>query len=62
MTEEYQQALVKHCIPRQLVFVAERLRSLKQTRYSCNDINAINNMGMLPGGYFVNHRFNDTIN
>jgi hypothetical protein len=25
-----------------------------------NDINAIKSMGMLPGGYHINHRFTDT--
>ena len=48
-------------IPRQLVFVAERLmKSPSRPGTADNDINAINNMGMLPGGYYVNHRFNDT--
>ena len=48
-------------IPRQLVFVAERLmKSPNRVATADNDINAINSMGMLPGGYFVNHRFTDT--
>jgi hypothetical protein len=48
-------------IPRQLVFVAERLmKSPNRVGTADNDINAINSMGMLPGGYHVNHRFTDT--
>jgi len=50
-------------IPRQLVFVAERLlKSPGRVGTADNDINAIGNMGMLPKGYFVNHRFTDTNN
>jgi len=47
-------------IPRQLVFVAERLmKSQGRPGTADNDINAINNMGMIPNGYYTNHRFSD---
>jgi hypothetical protein len=47
-------------IPRQLVFVAERLlASPYKPGSSDNDVNAIKSTGMLPGGYHVNHRFSD---
>ena len=47
-------------IPRQLVFVAERLMaSPYRPGTADNDVNAIKSTGMIPGGYFVNHRFND---
>jgi hypothetical protein len=47
-------------IPRQLVFVAERiLKSPYRPGVADNDINALNTMGKLPGGYHVNHRFTD---
>ena len=52
-------------IPPQLVFVAERLLqsqlrpSAAASTFAPNDINAIKNKGMLPKGYFVNHRFTD---
>ena len=45
-------------IPRQLVFVAERLMaSPDRVGTADNDVNAIVSKGMIPGGYFVNHRF-----
>ena len=45
-------------IPRQLVFVAERLMaSPYRVGTADNDVNAIVSKGMIPGGYFVNHRF-----
>jgi len=48
-------------IPRQLLFVAERImRSPYRPATADNDVNAIYNTGMLPGGYHVNHRFTDT--
>lgn len=47
-------------IPRQLVFVAERLlMSPGRVGTADNDINAINAMGAMPGGFHVNHRFTD---
>ena len=47
-------------IPRQLVFIAERiLRSPYRPGVSDNDINALYNMGKLPKGFSVNHRFTD---
>lgn len=48
-------------IPRQLVFIAERiLRSPAQSGNANNDLNALASTGMLPGGIHVNHRFTDT--
>jgi hypothetical protein len=45
-------------IPRQLVFVAERLMaSPYRVGTADNDVNAIVSTGMVPGGYHVNHRF-----
>jgi hypothetical protein len=45
-------------IPRQLVFVAERLlASPYRPATADNDVNALVSKGMLPGGYHVNHRF-----
>ena len=50
----------KLIVPPQLQFVADRLlMSPGRTATSDNDINAINNMGMLPEGYVVNHYLND---
>ena len=47
-------------VPRQLVFVAERLlASPYKPGSSDNDVNAVKSTGMLPGGYSVNHRFSD---
>lgn len=50
-------------IPRNLVFVAERLLggpANMRPETANRDINAIVSRGMLPGGYVVNHRFTDT--
>ncbi len=45
-------------IPRQLVFVAERLMaSPYRPGTADNDVNALVSKGMLPGGYHINHRF-----
>ena len=50
-------------IPRQLVFVAERLMaSPYRVGTADNDVNAIVSKGMIPGGYHVNHRFSDANN
>jgi phage major head subunit gpT-like protein len=47
---------MKLIIPPQLVFVADRLLNTPgRVGTSDNDINAINNMGMLPDGYVVNN-------
>lgn len=48
-------------VPPQLQFVAERiLKSPARVATADNDLNAVKSMGMLPGGYSVNHRFTDT--
>jgi hypothetical protein len=48
-------------IPRQLVFVAERiLKSPYRVGVADNDINAMASRNALPGGFMVNHRFTDT--
>ena len=50
----------KIVVPPQLVFVADRiLNSTLRSGTSDNDINAIKNTGVLPGGYTVNHYLND---
>tara|TARA_R100000781_G_scaffold68669_1_gene43270 strand:- start:971 stop:1888 length:918 start_codon:yes stop_codon:yes gene_type:complete len=50
----------KLVVPPQLVFVADRiLNSTLRSGTSDNDINAIKNTGVLPGGYTVNHYLND---
>ena len=50
-------------IPRQLVFIAERLMaSPYRVGTADNDVNAIVSKGMIPGGYHVNHRFSDSNN
>ena len=42
-------------------FTAERiLNSPGKTGGDDNDINALNNMGLIPKGYYVNRRFTDT--
>ena len=47
-------------IPRQMVFVAERLMaSPYRPGTADNDVNAIKSTGMIPGGYHINHRFTD---
>ena len=51
----------KLVVPPQLVFVADRLlNSPGRVGTSDNDINAVNNMGMLPQGYTVNNYLTDT--
>ena len=48
-------------IPKELQFTAERLmKSTLRTGTADNDINAINNMGMVPEGYRVNNFLTDT--
>ena len=48
-------------IPRQLVFVAERLMaSPYRVGTADNDVNAIVSKGMVAGGYHVNHRFTNS--
>jgi hypothetical protein len=48
-------------IPRQLVFVAERiLKSPARVGTADNDLNALSSTGKFPGGVFINHRFTDT--
>ena len=48
-------------IPRQLVFVAERLMaSPYRVGPADNDVNAIVSKGMIAGGYHVNHRFTNS--
>ena len=50
----------KLVVPPQLVFVADRiLNSDKRSGTADNDVNAIRNTGVLPGGYTVNHYLND---
>ena len=51
----------KMIIPVNLQFVAERLMKTQlRVGTSDNDINAIANMGMIPGGYVINHYLTDT--
>jgi hypothetical protein len=50
----------KLIIPPQLVFVADRiLNSPQRSGTADNDINAIKNTNVLPGGYSVNHYLTD---
>ena len=50
----------KLVVPPQLVFVADRiLNSQQRSGTADNDINAIKNTGVLPGGYSVNHYLTD---
>ena len=50
----------KLVIPPQLVFVADRiLNSAQRSGTADNDINAIKNTGVMPGGYVVNHYLSD---
>ena len=52
---------VKMIIPSALQFTADRLmNSAQRVGTADNDINAIRNMGMIPGGYSVNHYLTDT--
>ena len=47
-------------VPPQLVFVADRiLNSQGRTGTADNDLNSINNTGVVPGGYSVNHYLSD---
>ena len=51
----------KLILPVNLQFVADRiLESTLRVGTADNDINALKNMGMLPGGYTVNHYLTDT--
>lgn len=51
----------KLVIPPALQFVAERLlKTVGRVGTNDNDINAIKNMGSIPGGYTVNHWLTDT--
>ena len=48
-------------IPDELQFVAQRLLYTDlRVDTANNDLNAIKSMGLLPGGFAVNHRFTDT--
>ena len=50
----------KMVVPPQLQFVADRLLNTEgRTGTADNDINAIKNMGMVSGGYVVNHYLTD---
>jgi hypothetical protein len=50
----------KMVVPPQLQFVADRLLNTEgRTGTADNDINAIKNMGMISGGYVVNHYLTD---
>jgi len=52
---------VKMIVPSELQFTAERLmKSQGRVGTADNDINAIVSMGMVPGGYTVNHYLTDT--
>jgi hypothetical protein len=52
---------MKMIIPPQLQFTADRLlNTAGRTGTADNDINAIKNMGMIAGGYTVNHYLTDT--
>ena len=52
---------MKLIIPSNLQFTADRLMNSKgRVGTADNDINAINNMGMIPEGYTVNHYLVDT--
>jgi hypothetical protein len=51
---------MKLIIPKELVFVAERLmKSTLRPGTADNDVNAIKNRGMLPQGYTINHFLTD---
>ena len=48
-------------VPSALQFTADRLmNSAGRTGTADNDINALRNMGMIPGGYSINHYLTDT--
>jgi len=47
-------------VPPQLMFDAERLlQTIQQPGTANNDVNAVRSMGLIPGGYKVNHYFTD---
>ena len=51
----------KLVIPPDLMFIAERLlKSEGRVSTADNDINAVKSMGVIPGGFSVNHYLNDT--
>jgi hypothetical protein len=51
----------KLILPSALTFVAERtLKSTLRVGTANNDINALNNMSAIPGGYTINHYLTDT--
>ena len=51
----------KLVIPPDLMFIAQRLlQSEGRVGTADNDINAVKSMGVIPGGYSVNHYLNDT--
>jgi hypothetical protein len=51
----------KLIIPPDLMFIAQRLlKSEGRVGTADNDINAVKSMGVIPGGYSVNHYLNDT--
>jgi len=51
----------KLVIPPDLMFIAQRLlKSEGQSGTADNDINAVRSMGVIPGGFSVNHYLNDT--
>ena len=51
---------VRMIVPSALQFTAERLmKSQNRTGTADNDINALRNMGMVPGGYSINNFFTD---
>jgi hypothetical protein len=48
-------------IPADLMFIAQRLlKSEGRVGTADNDINAVRSMGVIPGGYSVNHYLTDT--
>ena len=52
---------VRMIVPSALQFTADRLmNSAGRVGTADNDINAIRNMGMIPGGYSINHFLTDT--
>jgi hypothetical protein len=52
---------MKLVIPSNLQFTADRLMNTKgRVGTADNDLNALNNMGMIPEGYTVNHYLTDT--
>lgn len=47
-------------IPRQLVFIVQRLLATElRPDTANNDINALRSLGMIPDGFFINHRLTD---